>query len=222
MFDSKGATKISLPSLMENIGNWTGKGSTKWASSFFPLLRRKTKMGQIKHQKLSLQFKHLSIQKSGVISLLWNWWSPEEVLFVLGVNTSLISTISHASLFWLVLFTNVLSLKMNISQSFAWTGTWIRHYKLDDIQKLLNKTKIISSKPMRLATVADSVMMFCIIASMAIFDAFATLLSILKKRIFVDQKSLLIQKTNSELRTMLVGIKKISKLNKRQLVNLVL
>tara|TARA_Y100001968_G_scaffold2631_1_gene2192 strand:+ start:535 stop:816 length:282 start_codon:yes stop_codon:yes gene_type:complete len=93
---------------------------------------------------------------------------------------------------------------------------------LDDIQKLLNKTKIISSKPMRLATVADSVMMFCIIASMAIFDAFATLLSILKKRIFVDQKSLLIQKTNSELRTMLVGIKKISKLNKRQLVNLVL
>ena len=75
---------------------------------------------------------------------------------------------------------------------------------------------------MNLTTTADSVMMFCIIASMAIFDAFLTLLSILKKGIFVDQKSLLRQKTNSELRSMLVGVDKISKLNKTQLVDLVL
>ena len=65
---------------------------------------------------------------------------------------------------------------------------------------------------MNLTTTADSVMMFCIIAAMAIFDAFSTLLSILKKGIFVDQKSLLMQKTNSELRAMLVGIDKIPKL----------
>ena len=93
---------------------------------------------------------------------------------------------------------------------------------MDGVQKLPNKPKIISSKPMNLTTTADSVMMFCIIASMAIFDAFLTLLSILKKGIFVDQKSLLMEKTNSELRAMLVGIDKISKLNKKQLVNLII
>ena len=75
---------------------------------------------------------------------------------------------------------------------------------------------------MYLTTHADRVMIFCIVASMTIFDAFSTLLSILKKGIFVDQKSLLIQKTNSEFRAMLVGVHKISKLNKRQLVELLL
>ena len=93
---------------------------------------------------------------------------------------------------------------------------------MDGVQKLHNKPKIISSKLMNLTTTADSVMMFCIISSMAIFDAFSTLLSILKKGIFVDQKSVLMQKTNSELRAMLVGIDKISKLNKKQLVDLVI
>ena len=75
---------------------------------------------------------------------------------------------------------------------------------------------------MNLTTNADRVMMFCILASMAIFDAFSTLLSILKKGIFVDQKSLLMQKTNRELRAMLNGVEKISKLNKTQLVELIL
>ena len=75
---------------------------------------------------------------------------------------------------------------------------------------------------MNLTTTTDSVMMFCIIASMAIFDAFSTLLSILKKGVFIDQKSQLMQKTNRELRAMLVGVEKISKLNKKQLVDLVL
>ena len=75
---------------------------------------------------------------------------------------------------------------------------------------------------MNLTTTADSVMMFCILASMAIFDACSTLLSILKKGIFVDQRSLLMQKTNRELKEMLVGVEKISKLNKKQLVDLIL
>ena len=65
-------------------------------------------------------------------------------------------------------------------------------------------------------------MMFCILASIAILDAFSTLLSIFKKGVFVDQKSLLMQKTNRELRAMLIGVEKISKLNKEQLVELVL
>jgi hypothetical protein len=75
---------------------------------------------------------------------------------------------------------------------------------------------------MNLTTTADSVMMFYILASMAIFDALSTLFSILKKGIFVDQKSLLMQKTNKELKAMLVGAEKISKLNKKQLVELIL
>ena len=75
---------------------------------------------------------------------------------------------------------------------------------------------------MNLTTNADRVMMFCILASMAIFDAFSTLLSIFKKGVFVDQKSLLMQKTNKELKAMLIGVEKISKLNKEQLVELVL
>ena len=73
---------------------------------------------------------------------------------------------------------------------------------------------------MNLTTTTDSVMMFCILASMAIFDALSTLLSILKKGIFVDQKSLLMQKTNKELKAMMVGVERISKLNKKQLVGL--
>ncbi|WP_269614885.1 hypothetical protein [Prochlorococcus marinus] len=40
---------------------------------------------------------------------------------------------------------------------------------------------------MNLTTNADRVMMFCILASMAIFDAFSTLLSILRKGIFRNQ-----------------------------------
>ena len=75
---------------------------------------------------------------------------------------------------------------------------------------------------MNLNTNADRVMMFCILASMAIFDAFSTLLSILKKGIFIDQRSILMQKTNRELKAMLVGVEKISKLNKKQLVDLIL
>ena len=75
---------------------------------------------------------------------------------------------------------------------------------------------------MNLTTTTDCVMMFCILASMAIFDAFSTLPSILKIGIFVDQKSLLMQKTNRELKAMLTGVKSISNMNKKQLVDLIL
>ena len=75
---------------------------------------------------------------------------------------------------------------------------------------------------MNLTTNADLVMIFCILASIAILYAFSTLLSIFKKGVFVDQKALLMQKTNRELRAMLIGVEKISKLNKEQLVDLIL
>ena len=75
---------------------------------------------------------------------------------------------------------------------------------------------------MNLTTTTGSALMLCILASMAIFDVFSTLLSILKKEIFVDQKSLLMQKTNRELKAMLTGVKSISNMNKKQLVDLIL
>ena len=83
-------------------------------------------------------------------------------------------------------------------------------------------TQEFSKKPMNLNTTADAVMMFCILAAMTIVDSVLTLLSIPQKGIFVDQRSLLMQKTNRELKAMLVGVEKISKLNKKQLVDLIL
>ena len=75
---------------------------------------------------------------------------------------------------------------------------------------------------MNLTTNADRVMMFCILASMAILDAFSTLLSILKKGIFRNQRQFLMGKTNRELRKMLMDseIKGIARLKKSELVEL--
>ena len=73
-----------------------------------------------------------------------------------------------------------------------------------------------------MTSITDGVVMFCIAATLIIFDALLTLISIFKKGILIDQKSLLMQKTNKELRAMLIGVEKISKLNKEQLVDLVL
>ena len=77
---------------------------------------------------------------------------------------------------------------------------------------------------MNLTTNADRVMMFCILASMAILDAFSTLLSIFKKGVFVDQREVLMERTKKELRQMLIGteIKGIARLNKTELVDLIL
>tara|TARA_Y100001968_G_C19099682_1_gene591870 strand:+ start:45 stop:206 length:162 start_codon:yes stop_codon:yes gene_type:complete len=50
--------------------------------------------------------------------------------------------------------------------------------------------------------------MFYILASMAIFYAFSTLLSIYKKGIFVEQKLLLMQKTDKEFIALLVCVDK--------------
>ena len=75
---------------------------------------------------------------------------------------------------------------------------------------------------MNVITTADSVMMFCILAAMAIFDSFLTLLSILKKGIFRNQRQFLMGKTNRGLRKMLMDseIKGIARLKKSELVDL--
>ena len=80
--------------------------------------------------------------------------------------------------------------------------------------------KVFFNNPM--TSITDRVVIFCIAATLIIFDALVTLISIFKKGIFVDQKSLLMQKTNRELKAMLIGVQKISKLNKKQLVELVM
>ena len=80
--------------------------------------------------------------------------------------------------------------------------------------------KVFSDNPM--TSITDGVVMFCIAATLIIFDALVTLLSIFKKGIFVDQKALLMQKTNKELKAMLVGVKSISNMRKSELVNQVL
>ena len=75
---------------------------------------------------------------------------------------------------------------------------------------------------MNLTTTADSVIMFCILAVIAIVDSFLTLLSILKKGIFRNQRQFLMEKTNKELRKMLMHseIKGIARLKKSELVDL--
>ena len=75
---------------------------------------------------------------------------------------------------------------------------------------------------MNLNTTADSVMMFCILAAISIFDALLTLLSIPNKGIFVNRREVLQKKTNKELRAMLVDVKTTSNMRKSELVNLVL
>jgi len=55
-----------------------------------------------------------------------------------------------------------------------------------------------------------------------VVDAVQVLLTIPTKGIMVNQRDLLLKKTNKELKSMLVGVKKISHLNKNQLVDLVL
>ena len=80
--------------------------------------------------------------------------------------------------------------------------------------------KVFFNNPM--TSITDRVVIFCIAATLIIFDALITLLSIFKKGIFVDQRAFLMQKTNKELKAMLVGVRSISNMRKSELVNQVL
>ena len=68
----------------------------------------------------------------------------------------------------------------------------------------------------------DRTIMLCVIIVLATIDALITLLSIFKKGIFIDQRQLLMSKTNRQLKEMLNGVKGISSLKKADLVELVL
>lgn len=66
----------------------------------------------------------------------------------------------------------------------------------------------------------DWIILPFIIISIAVFESLITLLSILKNGVYVDQRKLLMTKTNKELRSMLVGVKRVSNLRKIELVEL--
>ena len=68
----------------------------------------------------------------------------------------------------------------------------------------------------------DEVVYLLIVAVLFVVDAVTPLLSIRTKGIFVDQRKLLLQKTNKELRSMIKGIKRLNSLRKTELVELVL
>ncbi len=70
--------------------------------------------------------------------------------------------------------------------------------------------------------VTDEILMTLVLVFLLVVDAVQVLLTIPTKGIMVNQRDLLLKKTNKELKSMLVGVKKISNLNKNQLVDLVL
>ena len=68
----------------------------------------------------------------------------------------------------------------------------------------------------------DRTIMVCIIVFLAVIDALITLFSFFEKGIFINQKQLLMSKTNRQLKEMLNGMKGISSLIKVDLVELVI
>ena len=86
--------------------------------------------------------------------------------------------------------------------------------------KTPNQRKYFTIKEMNYHT--DRTIMLCVIVVLATIDALITLLSIFKKGIFIDQRKQLMDKTNRQLRQMLIGVKGVSSLKKAELVELVL
>ena len=70
--------------------------------------------------------------------------------------------------------------------------------------------------------VTDEILMTLVLVFLLVVDAVQVLLTIPTKGIMVNQRDLLLKKTNKEFKSMLVGVKKVSNLNKTQLVDLVL
>ena len=70
--------------------------------------------------------------------------------------------------------------------------------------------------------ITEETIMSLVVVTLLIIDSFQTLLSLFKKGIFIDRRTLLLKKTNKELKGMLVGVKKISNLKKEQLIDLIL
>tara|TARA_B100000029_G_C16849222_1_gene694867 strand:- start:188 stop:484 length:297 start_codon:yes stop_codon:yes gene_type:complete len=83
-----------------------------------------------------------------------------------------------------------------------------------------NQQSIYPTKSMQKTT--DEVVFLLITIILIVVDALQTILSIRTKGILIDQRQLLLQKTNKDLRGMLKGIPKTNKMKKAELVELVL
>ena len=68
----------------------------------------------------------------------------------------------------------------------------------------------------------DGAVMSFIMVTVLLLDALEVLLSFPTKGVMIDPRTQLLTKTNKELRSMLSGVKRTSKLNKRQMVDLLL
>jgi len=66
----------------------------------------------------------------------------------------------------------------------------------------------------------DTIIIFIMIV-VVVCEAFIGIASVLRQGVLKDQKVLQMKKTNAELRSMLHGVNKNSRLNKQQLVELV-
>ena len=75
---------------------------------------------------------------------------------------------------------------------------------------------------MKLDTIADGVILLFIAVALTFVEAVQELLTIFSQGIFVNQRDILLKKTNKELKAMLAGVKSLSSKNKQQLVDLVL
>ena len=80
--------------------------------------------------------------------------------------------------------------------------------------------KVFSDNPM--TSITDRVVIFYITAVLIIFDAAITLLSIFKKRVCLNKSKRFTDKTNKEPKKILTGLERITNLNNKQLVNLIL
>ena len=69
---------------------------------------------------------------------------------------------------------------------------------------------------------ADDAIMIFLMSFIIIFHSVQILMEVFTKGIFINQRDHLMTKTNSELRELLVGVKKISNLKKSELVDLVM
>ncbi len=67
----------------------------------------------------------------------------------------------------------------------------------------------------------DAIIIFSILMILIVIDAVTTLIQVIRKGIFISPRDLLLQKTNKELRSMLVGHKNITSKNKTELIDLI-
>ena len=71
-------------------------------------------------------------------------------------------------------------------------------------------------------TETEATIMLFVMVGLIIFDAVQTLICVVREGVMKNERDILLNKTNAELRSMLKGVTGISKLKKIQLVDLVL